>query len=302
MTPDLTTIILTYNEAIHIERAIRSVRAISRRILVVDSFSTDATVEIARGLGAEVMCNPFVNQAKQFQWAMDNGGIDTAWVLRLDADEIIEDDLAAEIAERLPRLEPEVVGVNLKRKHIFLGRWIRHGGRYPLLMLRLFRKGHGRIEDRWMDEHILVEGGRVEVFEGGFADHNLNGLGYFVDKHNRYATREALQTLLDRSARATIDPMQASGGSSQARLKRYLKTKIYNRIPYYISTPSYFLYRYFFQLGFADGYPGLIYHFLQGFWYRFLVGSKIYEIELGMRDLPDEERPAHIARVTGIAP
>ncbi|MFQ8432852.1 glycosyltransferase family 2 protein [Amaricoccus sp. W119] len=301
MTPDLTTIILTHNEAIHIARAIRSVEGISRRILVVDSFSTDATVEIARGLGAEVMCHPFVNQARQFQWAMDNGGVDTAWVLRLDADEIIEDDLAAEIAERLPALGPETVGVNLKRKHIFLGRWIRHGGRYPLLMLRIFRAGHGRVEDRWMDEHILVEGGDVVVFEGGFADHNLNGLGYFIDKHNRYATREAVQTLIDRSTDAA-DPMRLSGGSRQARFKRYVKTRLYDRVPYHISSLAYFLYRYFIRIGFADGYPGLIYHFLQGFWYRFLVGSKIYEIELGMRGLSAEERPAHIARVTGVAP
>ena len=301
MTPDLTTIILTHNEAIHIERAIRSVKGISRRILVVDSFSTDATVEIARGLGAEVMCHPFVNQARQFQWAMDNGGVDTAWVLRLDADEIIEDDLAAEIAERLPALGPETVGVNLKRKHIFLGRWIRHGGRYPLLMLRIFRAGHGRVEDRWMDEHILVEGGDVVVFEGGFADHNLNGLGYFIDKHNRYATREAVQTLIDRSTDAT-DPMRLSGGSRQARLKRHVKTRLYDRIPYHVSSLAYFLYRYVVRIGFADGYPGLIYHVLQGFWYRFLVGSKIYEIELGMRGLSAEERPAHIARVTGVAP
>lgn len=301
MTPDLTTIILTHNEAIHIARAIRSVKGISRRILVVDSFSTDATVEIARGLGAEVMCHPFVNQARQFQWAMDNGGVHTAWVLRLDADEIIEDDLAAEIAERLPALGPETVGVNLKRKHIFLGRWIRHGGRYPLLMLRIFRAGHGRVEDRWMDEHILVEGGDVVVFEGGFADHNLNGLGYFIDKHNRYATREAVQTLIDRSTDAT-DPMRLSGGSRQARLKRYVKTRLYDRLPYHVSSLAYFLYRYFIRIGFVDGYPGLIYHVLQGFWYRFLVGSKIYEIELDMRGLPAEERPAHIARVTGVAP
>ncbi len=301
MPPDLTTVILTYNEAIHIERAIRSVQSISRRVLVVDSFSTDATVEIARGLGAEVLSNTFVNQARQFQWAMDTGGIDTAWVLRLDADEIIEEDLAAEIAERLPRLGPDIVGVNLNRKHIFLDRWIRHGGRYPLLMLRIFRPGHGRIEDRWMDEHILVEGGGVATFQGGFADHNLNDIGYFIDKHNKYATREAVQTLNNKHGLfANDNHMRSAESSTQAKLKRVLKEDIYNNIPYYISAPSYFMLRYIAQLGFMDGRAGLIYHFLQGFWYRFLVGAKVYELERGMRHLARDDRLPYIARATGL--
>lgn len=80
-------------------------------------------------------------------------------MLRLDADEIIEPDLAREIGEKLPRLPAEVVGVNLKRKHIFMDRWVRHGGRYPLVMLRLWRHGKGRVEDRWMDEHVVVWAG-----------------------------------------------------------------------------------------------------------------------------------------------
>ena len=195
MTLDLTVVLLTYNEERHIARAIESVRGIARAVVVIDSFSTDATVAIAERAGATVLANRFVNQARQFQWGMDHARIDTAWVMRLDADEIIEPDLAAEIAHKLPRLGPEVVGVNLKRKHIFMDRWIRHGGRYPLVMLRLWRNGHGRIEDRWMDEHMIVWGGRTVTFDGGFADHSLHDLSFFTDKHNRYATREAIDRL-----------------------------------------------------------------------------------------------------------
>lgn len=155
----ITAVILTYNEALHLERAIRSIQASTDQIVVVDSGSSDGTAEIAQRLGAEVHTHAFVNQARQFQWALDTLDIRGEWVLRLDADEIIEPDLAREIGEKLPRLPAEVVGVNLKRKHIFMDRWVRHGGRYPLVMLRLWRHGKGRVEDRWMDEHVVVWAG-----------------------------------------------------------------------------------------------------------------------------------------------
>ncbi len=137
---NITAVILTYNEALHLERAIRSIQAFADQILVVDSGSSDGTAEIAQRLGAEVHTHAFVNQARQFQWALDTLDIHGEWVLRLDADEIIEPDLAREISEKLPQLPAEVVGVNLKRKHIFMDRWVRHGGRYPLVMLRLWRR------------------------------------------------------------------------------------------------------------------------------------------------------------------
>src|SRR5262249_49847061 len=170
---DLAIIILCHNEEIHLARALKHVTGIATEIFVIDSFSTDATVEIATEHGAIVLQHEFINHSKQFQWALENAPITAAWVMRLDADEIVEDDLAQEIAAKLPSMPPDVVGINLKRKHIFLGRWIRHGGRYPLILLRIWRRGHGQIEDRWMDEHIMVSGGRTVEFQGGFADHNL---------------------------------------------------------------------------------------------------------------------------------
>ncbi len=130
------------------------------------------------------MQNPFINQARQFRWALDNAPLTGDWIMRLDADEIIEPDLAAEIVDRMPGLGPDVAGISLKRKHIFLGRWIRHGGRYPLILTRIWRRGQGRVEDRWMDEHVVVWGGRTVLFDKPFSDHNLNDLGFFTDKHN----------------------------------------------------------------------------------------------------------------------
>ena len=299
----LAVVILTYNEERHILRALASVGEIASEIFVVDSFSSDRTTDLARAQGAIVLQNTFVNQARQFQWALDHAPITASWIMRLDADEVIEADLAARIRDELPCLGSDVVGVNLKRKHIFLGRWIRHGGRYPLVLLRIWRRGHGRIENRWMDEHIIVWGGRTVTFDGGFADHNLNDLGFFTDKHNKYATREAVDVINQRLGLFPRDiELCANAHSSQAAIKRFLKEKVYNRIPYQLSAPAYFLYRLIFQFGFLDGKEGLVYHGLQGLWYRFLVGAKVEEIERAVAGLKDPGAiRAELRRLTGLA-
>ena len=297
----IAVIVLTFNEGKHIERALRSVKSIASQIIVVDSGSKDNTVLLAANFGATVLTHPFVNQAKQFQWALDHAPITTDWVMRLDADEIIEADLILEIHSKLHQLPIEVSGVNFKRKHIFMDSWVRHGGRYPLLMLRLFRRGKGHIEDRWMDEHITITSGRTVTFEGGFADHNLHDLTYFTEKHNRYATREALEVLNNRLQLFPSDKALSSGNASfQASFKRFAKERVYNRLPFTLSTTLYFLWRYIFQLGFLDGRSGLVYHFLQGYWYRFLVGAKLMELERAIAHLKDkQEILVELSRLTG---
>ena len=296
---DLTVVILTFNEAHHIARAIDSVRGIARDILVVDSFSTDATVALAEAGGARVVQHAFVNQAAQFQWALDACGITTGWTMRLDADELIEPDLAAALARTLPTLHTEVTGITLDRKHIFMGRWIRHGGRYPLRLLRVWRTGRGRVEQRWMDEHVVVDGGRTIALAGGFADANLGDLTFFTAKHNGYATREAIEVLAARFDLFGNDA--ALPGWGQARRKRWIKTRIYNRLPLWVGPTGYFLYRYVVQRGFLDGRAGLIYHVLQGFWYRFLVAAKVADwgdalAQCGSR----AERIARLTELTGL--
>lgn len=297
----LAVVILTHNEAVHLERALASVAKIATETFVIDSGSTDATVEIARRMGAQVLTNPFVTQAQQFLWALDNAPITAGWVMRLDADEIIEPDLAAEIAARLATLAPDITGVNLKRKHVFMGRWIRHGGRYPLTLLRIWRRGKARIEQRWMDEHMLLTEGRAVTFEGGFADVNLNDLTFFTDKHNKYATREAIDILNQRYGLFARDEALNAGNASEAASgKRLLKEGLYNRLPFWVGPSGYFLYRFIFQLGFLDGREGLIYHGLQGWWYRFLVGAKVEELDRALRPLPDTAaRVEALSRLTG---
>lgn len=297
----VAVVILTHDEEKHIGRALDSVATFATEVFVIDSHSTDRTVDIARARGAVVLENKFVNYAKQFQWALDNAPITSDWIMRLDADEVIESDLAATIRDRLPALGPDCVGVNLRRKHVFAGRWIRFGGRYPLVLLRIWRRGHGRIENRWMDEHMIVWGGRTVTFAGGFLDCNLNDLTFFIDKHNKYATREAIDVVNQKLGFSPRDvDLDSRGTSIQAAAKRFVKERLFNRTPYQIAAPAYFVYRYVFQLGFLDGRQGLVYHGLQGLWYRFLVGAKVEELERAIAGLDDPAAIRHeIHRRTG---
>jgi glycosyltransferase involved in cell wall biosynthesis len=300
-SPSIAVVILTYNESIHLPRALEHVRGFAREIFVIDSFSTDNTVELARAGGAHVLQHAFQYQAQQFEWALENAPITSEWVMRLDADEVVEPDLADEIQTKLDTLPPEITGVNLQRKTIFEGKFIRHGGRYPLTLLRIWRRGKARIENRRMDEHLyLIEGG-VITFKGGFADHNLKGLTSFTEKHIRYANREALDVLNRRLQ--LFDPqvdLTRQSTSQQAKIKRFIKESLYYRLPFEISSLLYFLFRYVVQLGFLDGGSGFRYHVLQGFWYRFLVGAKLSEIERATKKATsEEERRSVIARLTG---
>jgi hypothetical protein len=153
-----------------------------------------------------------------------------------------------------------------------------------------------------MDEHMVVSGGSTVTFDGGFADHNLNDLDYFTDKHNRYATREAIQVLGSRLALFDAHTgMTRENSSFHTSTKRLVKERLYNRVPFTISSLGYFLYRYIIQLGFLDGRSGLVYHFLQGFWYRFLVGAKLMELENSIVHLNDkEEIRKELSRLTGL--
>lgn len=299
-TANVAVVILTYNEMLHLPRALECVAVFAREVFVVDSFSTDGTVDLAKSHGALVLQHTFQNQAKQFEWALENAPITSEWVMRLDADEVIEADLAAEVAAKLSELPPDVTGVNLKRKTIFQGKFIRHGGRYPLTLLRIWRRGKARIEDRWMDEHIYLTEGRSVTFAGGFADHNLQDLTFFTDKHNKYASREALDLLNKRfHLFERPDALATESTARQVKLKRLFKKSIYDRLPPELSAVGYFLYRYIIRLGFLDGRQGLVYHVLQGFWYRFLSGAKLRELETAVRNASgSDEIHDEIARLT----
>ena len=297
----ISVVTLTLNEERHIERAVRSVASLATKTFIVDSFSTDRTIELAREAGAHVVQHKFVNYAQQFQWALDNLPIETKWVMRLDADEVLTPELVEEIARQTANAPPDVTGINLNRRHIFLDRWIKHGGRYPLTLLRIWRKGAAKIEQRWMDEHMVLLHGRAITFEHDFSDHNLKDLTFFTDKHNKYATREAIDVLRQRYRLGGASDMPAMlSASRQAAAKRWIKERVYNHLPFWFGPFGYFFYRYFFQVGFLDGREGVIYHFLQAFWYRFLVAAKVAEYDRSLKSLPDRQTKVEtLARLTG---
>jgi glycosyltransferase involved in cell wall biosynthesis len=277
MPADLTVIILAFNEEKHLPRCLQSLSDVASRAIVVDCFSTDATLDIARAHGARVIQHAWVNYATQFNWALTQLDANTDWVLRIDADEYLTQELASEISRILPTLSPEIDGVHFGRRMTFLGRLILHGGVFPVQVLRLFRYGRGECENRWMDEHIKVAGKTVGI-RGELIDDNLNSLTWWTDKHNKYASREAVDLLNLRHGFMPHDSVAELGGS-QAGLKRWIKERIYARLPGGLRAFVYFFYRYVLRFGFLDGKAGTAFHFLQGFWYRYLVDAKVDEVE-----------------------
>ncbi len=279
----LVAIILTLNEQVHLARCMASLEGVADSILVVDSFSTDNTVQIAESLGACVVQHSFVTQAVQFNWALSQIDENTDWVLRIDADEYLTPVLITEIQEQLAELDLEVVGVFCGRRMTFQGRLIRFGGVFPIRILRLFRYGCGQSENRWMDEHIAVIGSTVD-FKGDLIDDNLNSLTWWTEKHNRYASREVVDMLNREYSFMPLDSIPSKDFGSHAGLKRLIKNHVYTKLPGGFRAFVYFFYRYIFRLGFLDGQVGTAFHFLQGFWYRYLVDAKYAEIKRYLRE------------------
>jgi hypothetical protein len=237
-------------------------------------------------MGAIVLQNPWATYADQFNWGLDHAGIDTDWIMRMDADEEIMPDLAEAIRDFLSAPLADVSGVYVRRRVYFMGRWIRHGGYYPTWLLRVFRRGVGRCEALWMDEHIVLDYGKTIEIKKDIIDKNNKDLTFWTDKHNKYASREVLD-VVGKKRQAGAGVIVGDLGGSQASLRRWVKDNLYSRIPLFVRPLLYYLYRYFFRLGFLDGKEGLIFHFLQGFWYRFLVDAKLYEYRKAQRAIDE---------------
>jgi len=275
---NLITIILTKDEDNHILRAIHSAQRVSKKVYIIDSGSKDSTIDIAKKAGAEVLINNnWVNHATQFNWALSQIPNNNEWIFRLDADEIITNNLADEILNKLSMIKNDISGIYINRNMIFLNKKIKWGGVYPLKVLRIFKHGCGQSENKWMDEHIVVNGKTAEFF-GEIIDHNLNSISWWVNKHNRYASLEAIE-ILNKEYKFIEREKIAK--------RNFLKDKIYLRFPILIRSFFYFIYRYFIRLGFLDGKNGSAFHILQGFWYRYLVDTKLNEVKTYMKKNKD---------------
>ena len=157
---DCTAIILTFNEESNIEQCILSILDFCSRIVLVDSFSTDSTVEIARRMGCDVYFHKFDNYSKQFNYGLKNTGIDTEWVLRIDADERLTPFAKKEIISKLSG-NSVYSGVLIPFEVFFLGKRLKHGGIYPFKKLSLFKRQYAQMEEKNMDEHIVLSQGKI---------------------------------------------------------------------------------------------------------------------------------------------
>ena len=285
---DLTVIMLTKNEEKNLRKCIESFRGAAKRFVIVDSFSTDGTEELCRNLNKELReanikldfyRNKWIDYATQLNWGITHTDISTEWTMRMDADEELLEELAEEINKKLDNLKPPVNGVVIRRRLIFMGKWIKHGGRYPEKLLRIFRTGKALCEQKLMDEHMVLAEGSTVAFKNDLIDNNQKDLEWWTAKHNWYSNREVLdhQKTLDVQNDSLLESGKGSG--AQAVIKRKMKNGGYYRLPKFIRAHMYFLYRYYIRLGFLDGYEGKIFHFLQAYWYRFLVDAKMYQCE-----------------------
>jgi len=287
----LAAVILTKNESKHIKRCIDSLAGIIDDIVIVDCFSTDNTKELAESLGARVMQHPWKNYATQLNYGIYECGITADWIWRIDADEFLEGNLGQAIKNYIQTASIDVNGIYVRKRIDFMGRPLLHGGWYPSYHLKVFRRGHGDCENRWMDEHIrLFDGRSITINDGNQVDANLNDLTWWTDKHNGYATREMADMLmteygLDEKAKEVIPKFF---GTEEQR-KRWLKLK-YIKAPLFVRPFVNFLIRYILKGGFLDGKEGFVWHILQGFWYRMLVDAKIFELKKRFSNDPEKIR------------
>ena len=285
---NLTVLILTKNEEKNLRKCIESFRGIAKRFVIVDSFSTDETKALSNKLNEELnrigshldfYQHEWSSYSDQFNWGLNNTDIDTEWTMRMDADEELMGDLALEIKNRLPGIKSPINGIILHRRVYFMGRWIKHGGRYPERLLRIFRTGKAHCELKLMDEHLILTEGNTTEFKHDLIDNNQKDLNWWTSKHNWYSSREVLDHQLSLENKVDKSLKETAISSGQAKMKRIAKDGGYYRLPKFFRAHLYFIYRYYFRLGFLDGIEGKIFHFLQAYWYRFLVDAKMYECE-----------------------
>jgi glycosyltransferase involved in cell wall biosynthesis len=267
----ISVIVLTFNAESTIGATLASARAVSDDVHVVDSYSTDGTLDIARAAGAEITQHPFEHYGAQRNWAIDNLPLKHAWELHLDADERLSEELIAELKQLAARGMPQdVAGYYVPRLVHFHGQPLRHGGMYPIYHLRLFRRGRGRCESRKYDQHFFVDGATAKLAHPMIDDIRLP-LGEWTQRHNRWADAEVDELL------APTEGVIKGDASGDPVAGKRAQRGFYYRQPLFVRAFLLFLYRYVWKRGFLDGREGLIFYVLQTFWFRFLVDAKLHE-------------------------
>jgi glycosyltransferase involved in cell wall biosynthesis len=277
----ISIIILTFNEELNLPYSLESVIELADQVFVVDSFSTDKTLEIAREYGVQVFQNHWLDWATQRNWALDNLPINNDWVLFLDADERISPELSKEIRDTIEKIDEEISGFYINRRFIFLGRELRHGGFNPNWILRLVRAKKTRILPAGDSEYFQVQG-EVKKLKSYMFHEDKKDISFFINKHNKISLLAA-----NKLFNAEILSMQKKRIKTvfEGKCRVWLKENILNKLPLFLRPFILFIYRYFFNFGFLDGKEGLIFYFLHDFWYPFIVDVKILELRKSFKKL-----------------
>ena len=239
---DVTFIILTKNEEINLPDCLKSIKGFAKRIVVVDSESTDQTCTIARKMGADVYIHKFENYARQFNWGIDNANITTKWTFRLDADERLTPALCKELSNIMKKhKDDDVNGVTMEAWLYFMGKKIKHGA-HNKRKLMLFKTGIGRIEDRKMDEHTILSKGRSISCKERFIHYDFKDMTHWVNKMNWYATREMQDYIeyINDSNNSKIN-VKNDKGIASLRAKKF---GIYYKFPMFIRSWLLFIFYY----------------------------------------------------------
>lgn len=270
----ITAIILSFNEERNIANCIESINNWVDQIIVIDSFSTDGTKKICSNYNVNFIEREFANYSDQRNWALKLPDIKNDWVLNLDADHQISKELKKSLHSLFSQRSnyDSLSGVLVSRRTIFMDKWIRFGGHYPTYHCILFKKEYGKCEEKLYDQHFLVSG-KLNKIKGDIIDVFSENINDFIIKHLKWAELEASYQL---SSNNSNEIVKADLFGNPIQKRRKLKN-YYEKLPLFIRPLIYFIIRYVFRLGFLDGRVGLIFHFLQGFWFRFMVDVKIFE-------------------------
>lgn len=285
----LSVLVTTRNEEANIERCLRSVHGFADQIFVLDSESTDRTVEIARRY-AEVhnlTCDHSRIIPWIFQWGLDNLALRNDWVLILEADQALTPALREEIAELLARPQVREDGFYVRRRQIFRGKPLRFGGYGSKVLLKLFRRSRSELDPVEQDTRVYVRG-PVGRLRSPLEEWNVkeDSIQFYLQKHLRYAEAFAAEELKRRQGSLPWKTMPRLFGTPDERIL-WMKDRYY-RMPLFVRPALYFFYRYFILLGILDGRNGFIFHFLQAFWFRLIVDVRLQEL---LKEEAAVERP-----------
>ena len=276
MKVPVSVVILTFNEETNIRDCIESILDFTDDIFVVDSGSTDKTLEILSGYPIQILHNTFENYSQQRNWSIQTINFKTDWILNLDADHRATEEFKVEVKKLLLKgIPPNINGILTSRRTIFMGKWIKYGGHYPTYHAVMFRLGKGKCENKLYDQHFLVEGDTLKI-KGDIIDMVTESLSTFTLRHDKWSNFEAIQQFESYIHEKDVIKANVNGNAIQ---KRRFQKNIYEKFPLFLRPFIYFFIRYFLKLGFLDGKRGLIFHFLQCFWFRFLIDAKIYELK-----------------------